>query len=116
VSPAARLRAEAHRLIAAGHAKLAEAEAIDANRDPTAPDALVPIAACGIDARAARRHVIEGTLPATRQGRRIMVRRSDVLRLVERFPVAPRAAPAAANDADASGYAAIVATVGGRRP
>jgi hypothetical protein len=66
------------------------ADALERPVSGDASDKLVPIADCGLERRAADRAVCEGKLPATRQGRCLYVRISDVLRLVETDPAKPR--------------------------
>ncbi len=71
-------------------------------------DALVPLGDAGLERAAARRLVASGELPARKIGRRWMVRRGDLARLVAARPAAPPAAEAPAT------YAAIVASVTGK--
>jgi hypothetical protein len=70
-----------------------------------APDELLTIDSCGLDDATARRLIKDGTRPAARIGRRLYVRRSDVLALVDRLAVTSK--PALRGDPE-SDYAELV--------
>lgn len=71
-----------------------------------APDELLAVDGLDIEQAAIRKLVRNGTLRAARIGRRLYVRRSDLLALIDRLAIEPRREPTGSVAAD---YASLVA-------
>ncbi len=86
--------------------RVLRAEAVRGDAE-AAEDALVPLTAAGLERAAAMRLVRSGELAARKIGRRWMVRRGDLARLVAAQPTKAAVPPRTI-------YAAVVASVTGK--